>query len=102
MQIDVQTPNFVADQKLIHFITKRLEKLELFYDRIISARVYLKVQKTSEKKNKLADVVVVVPGDKFVVKKEARTFEEASDMAAASLERSLKRFKQKQRLHTAS
>jgi putative sigma-54 modulation protein len=47
-------------------------------------------------------VVVVVPGDKFVVKKEARTFEEASDMAAASLERSLKRFKQKQRVHTAS
>ena len=32
MKINVQTPNFVADGKLIQFIEKKLSKLEQFYE----------------------------------------------------------------------
>ena len=97
MKVNVQTTNFVADQKLIDFITNKLLKLEMFYDRIIFADVFLKVQKTSEKENKLVDVLLSVPGDELIVKKEAKSFEEGTDECVKALERQLKRTKQKQR-----
>ena len=100
MKVNVQTTNFVADQKLIDFITNRLLKLEMFYDRIIFADVFLKVQKTSEKENKLVDVLLSVPGDELIVKKETNSFEEGADECVKALERQLKRRKQKQRLYT--
>ena len=97
MKINVQTPNFAADAKLILFIERRLSKLEQFYDRIIFADVFLKVHKTSEKQNKTVEILVSVPGDEFIVKKEARTFEEGIDECVKSLERQLKKHKQKLR-----
>ena len=99
MKVTVQTPNFVADGKLINFIEKKLNKLEQFYDRIIFADVFLKVQKTSEKENKSVEILLSVPGGDMIVKKEARTFEAGTDECVHSLERQLKKRKEKQRAH---
>ncbi|NND63178.1 MAG: ribosome-associated translation inhibitor RaiA [Flavobacteriaceae bacterium] len=99
MKVNVQTPNFVADVKLINFIEKKLSKLEQFYDRIISANVYLKVQNTSEKQNKITEILLNVPGSELIVKKGAKTFEAATDECVHSLERQLKKRKEKQRAH---
>ena len=97
MKVNVQTPNFVADGKLIDFIEKKLSKLEQFYDRIIYADVFLKVQKTSEKENKNVEILLSIPGDDLIVKKEAKSFEEGTDGCVHALERQLKKRKQKQR-----
>jgi putative sigma-54 modulation protein len=97
MKVNVQTPNFNIDTKLLVFIEKKLTKLEQFYDRIIFADVFLKVQKTSEKQNKTVEVLLSIPGDDLIVKKEAKTFEEGTDECVQSLERQLKKRKQKQR-----
>ena len=99
MKVNVETPNFVADVKLIDFIQKKLDKLEQFYDRIIFADVFLKVQKTSDKENKIVEVLLSIPGGELIVKKEAKTFEEGVDECARSLERQLKKRKQKQRAY---
>ena len=99
MKVNTQSVNFTADQKLVNFINKRLSKLDVFYDKIISSNVYLKVQKTSSKENKIVEVMVNVPGDDFIVKKQCKTFEEAVDNAASSLERVLLKRKQKLRTH---
>jgi putative sigma-54 modulation protein len=34
--------------------------------------VYLKVEKTSDKENKIAEIKINVPGDDFVVKKQCK------------------------------
>lgn len=99
MKVNVQTPNFVADVKLIQFIERRLSKLEQFYDRIIFADVFLKVQNTSEKVNKSVEILLSIPGGDLMAKKEARTFEEGTDECLQSLERQLKKRKEKQRAH---
>ena len=52
--------------------------------------VYLKVENTSDKENKIFEARVSVPGDSFVVKKQCKTFEEGADIAVSSLERQLK------------
>jgi len=81
------------------FLQNRLYKLEQFYDKVISSDVYLKVQKTSGKENKMVEIKVNVPRDTFIVKKQCKSFEEAIDSACNSLERKLIKRKQKQRLH---
>lgn len=97
MKVNTQSINFNADQKLIHFIQKRMDKLDLFYDKVIKSDVYLKVENTSTKENKIFEARVSVPGDSFIVKKQCKSFEEGADSAVSSLERQLKKRKQKLR-----
>ncbi|MFD0835442.1 ribosome hibernation-promoting factor, HPF/YfiA family [Mariniflexile aquimaris] len=99
MKVNTQSVNFNADKKLIAFIQKRMDKLDTFYDKVIQADVFLKVENTSGKENKVFEVKVSVPGDSFVVKKQCKTFEEGVDMASSSLERQLKKRKEKLSSH---
>jgi len=99
MKVNVQTPNFTAKDELLKFVQNRLSKLEQFYDKIVFADVFLKVQKTSEKENKIVEVLLSIPGDELMVKKEAKTFEGAIDEVVKTLERQLKKRKQKQKAY---
>lgn len=99
MKVNTQAVNFDADAKLIDFIQTRLNKLEQFYSKIISADVYLKVQKTSAPENKITEIRLFVPGEDLVVKKTCKTFEQCTDECASSLERQLKKRKEKQSAH---
>ncbi len=95
MKVNVHAVNFNVDQKLVNFVQERMDKLEKYYDRIVSSDVFLKVEKTSDKENKIAEIKIHVPGDDFVIKKQCKTFEEAVDLATESLERSLVKRKEK-------
>jgi putative sigma-54 modulation protein len=99
MKINVNAVNFAVDKKLVDFINERLGKLEKFYDKVVSSDVFLKVEKTSEKENKVVEVKIHVPGDDFMVKKQCKTFEEAVELSAESLERLLLKRKEKIRTH---
>lgn len=99
MKVNVQAVNFNVDRKLVDFIQERLDKLEKFYDKIVSSDVFLKVENTSDKENKIVEVRINVPGDDLMVKKIAKTFEEAVDNSASSLERVLVKRKEKLRAH---
>src|SRR5690606_40794246 len=78
MKVNTQSVNFNADKKLIDFIQKRMDKLDLFYDKVISSDVYLKVENTSDKENKIFEARVSVPGDSLVVKKQCKTLDRKS------------------------
>ena len=97
MKVNVNAVNFSVDRKLVVFIQERLTKLEKYYDKVVSADVFLKVEKTSEKENKVVEVKIHVPGDDFMVKKQYGTFEEALEVSAESLERLLVKRKEKVR-----
>lgn len=97
MKVTVQASNFTAKDSLLLFVEKKLSKLEHFYHPILFADIYLKVQKTREKENKKVEILVSVPGGDFIVKKEAKSFEQGTDACVQSLERQLKKKKQKQR-----
>jgi len=99
MKVNTQSVNFNADKKLINFIQKRMDKLDMYYDKVIKSDVFLKVENTSDKENKIFEAKVHVPGDSLIVKKQCKSFEECTDMAVASLERQLKKRKEKLRSH---
>jgi len=95
MNVRVQSVNFTADQKLVDFIHQKLEKLEQFNNRIVNAEVFLKVDNTPSKQNKITEVKLHVPGHKFVVKKQCKSFEAATDQVAEVLKRQLRKHKAK-------
>ena len=99
MKVNVHAVNFTVDKKLVDFVQERMNKLEKYYDKIVSSDVFLKVEKTSDKENKIVEVKIHVPGDDFLVKKQCKTFEEAVELAAESLERLLLKRKEKLRTH---
>ena len=99
MKVSVHAVNFTVDKRLVDFIQERLDKLEKYYDKVVSADVFLKVEKKSEKENKIVEVKINVPGDEFLVKKQCKTFEEALELSAESLQRMLVKRKEKINSH---
>ena len=99
MKVNVHAVNFNVDGKLVGFIQERMDRLEKYYDKVVSADVFLKVEKTSEKENKIVEIKMLVPGDEFMVKKQCKTFEEALEQSAESLERLLTKRKEKVKHH---
>lgn len=95
MKINVQSVNFNADQKLVNFIQQKLSKLENHFDNVIYADVYLKVQNTSVKENKISEILLSIPGDGVICKKKAKKFEVSVDECVNSLERQLQKRKRK-------
>ncbi len=97
MKVFTQSVNFTADKKLLDYIEKKIEGLEKFHDKIVDVEVFLKVQKTSEKENKITEVKINIPGNELMIKKVNKTFEEGISVAVDSLKRSLKKSKEKLR-----
>lgn len=99
MDIQIQAVHFAADAKLEEFIEGRLSKLTHFYDNIIGASVYLKVDKAATKDNKIAEVKLEVPGNDLFAIKHADSFEAAVDEAIEALRRQIIKKKSKQMAH---
>jgi putative sigma-54 modulation protein len=99
MKVNVHAVNFSVDGKLVGFVQERMDKLEKYYDKVVSSDVYLKVEKTSDKENKVVEVKMNVPGDDFMVKKQCKTFEEGIELSAESLGRLLVKRKEKMSPH---
>ena len=62
MTINVQAVNFNAKPGLEEYLDKKLTKLETLSDKIISAQVFLKLDNTSDKVNKIVEIKLEVPG----------------------------------------
>ena len=97
MDIKIHSLRFDADVKLLDFVEGKVGKLDQFYDNIIAAEVTLRVDKSETSENKVADIKVQIPGTDLFSKKQAKSFEEATDMATEALRRQLKKTKEKQR-----
>lgn len=96
MKLQIQSIHFDADQKLLDFIQKKMDKLDTFFDRIVDGEVYLKVESNDQKGNKWVHVQLHLPNKTSLnVKEQAGSFEEAVDIAYESLARQLKKTKDK-------
>jgi putative sigma-54 modulation protein len=100
MKVNVHAVNFNVDKKLLDFVEERMNRLEKYYDRVVTSDVFLKVEKTSDKENKIVEAKIIVPGDEFIVKKQCKTFEEGVELASESMERLLVKRKEKIRAHS--
>ena len=97
MRVQVHAVHFSADQKLIRFVRRKLEKLETFYDRMVHGEVFLRLNNSEGIENKTVEISLKVPGSVLFAKEHARSFEAATDLATDALRNQLKKFKTKLR-----
>src|SRR5689334_11407121 len=95
MTINIQSVHFDADQKLLSFISEKVEKLNTFYDGIINSEITLRLDKSSTSDNKISEIKMLGKGHEFFAKKQCTTFEEATDLACEALKSQIKKHKDK-------
>lgn len=95
MNINIESVNFKADNKLKDFITEKVNKLSTMHDIIFSSDVILKVDKNDQNKNKTTEIKIKLKGEELFAKKQSKTFEESTDNAVEAVRRQLRKHKGK-------
>ncbi|MBC8153670.1 MAG: ribosome-associated translation inhibitor RaiA [Bacteroidetes bacterium] len=97
MRLQMHAVHFTADQTLLDFIQRKLDKLDTFHDRIISGEVFLKLDgaDTNKVKQKIMEVRLTIPGKELFVSQKDTTFESATDHIVDVLKDKLVRCKEK-------
>jgi len=102
MKIRVQSIRFNADRKLLDFIQKKADKLDTFYDQIISGEVYLRLENVEDEANKITEIKLTIPGNQLFAKEQCKTFEEGTDLAIECLRKQIEKHKQKKTVAAAA
>ncbi|HPT22898.1 MAG: ribosome-associated translation inhibitor RaiA [Bacteroidales bacterium] len=97
MNIQIHSVRFDADQKLTDFVQQKLDKLNQFSEDIVNAEVYLRLDRDQERENKISEIKLMLPGGPLFVRKQSKTFEEATDDAIDALKKQITKHKQKMR-----
>ena len=95
MTIQIQSIHFNADQKLLNFINKKLNKIILIDDTIVNTDVYLKIEKSFNYSNKTAEIKMHSSLCQFFAKKTSDSFEESVDLAAQAIRKQVLKQKAK-------
>ena len=97
MNIKIQSIHFDADSKLISFINQKTKKLLQYFDGIVGAEVFLRLENVQDFENKIVEIKLIIPGNDVFAKKQSKTFEEATDDCVEALRKQLGKHKEKLR-----
>lgn len=95
MKTNIQSLHFDADKKLIGHVEEKVAKLKTFQESIISSSVILRLDKSGDNNNKIAEIKLHAPGQELFAKKQCATFEEAVDTACDALKSQIMKHKEK-------
>ena len=93
MEIRVKSLKFDADQKLLDFVDKKVSKLSKFFDALDVVDVTLSLLQEPENKN--VKIQAHIPGNDFIIERNAKTFEEAVTDCADAMKEKIVRAKEK-------
>ncbi|MDZ4682000.1 MAG: ribosome-associated translation inhibitor RaiA [Saprospiraceae bacterium] len=93
MNVTIQSVHFSETQALHDFVTEEVRKLSRYHDKIEGAKVFLKLEKSDTRENKVCEVRLEIPGYDLFVKKQCETFEEATSKVVDELKEQVKELK---------
>jgi putative sigma-54 modulation protein len=97
MDLKIHSIRFDADAKLLEFITSKVRKLMQYFDDIIGAEVFLRLDKSQDLENKVVEIRLTLPRNELFAKKQSKTFEESTDLSVEALRRQIMKYKSKLR-----
>ncbi|PKP22475.1 MAG: ribosomal subunit interface protein [Bacteroidetes bacterium HGW-Bacteroidetes-21] len=97
MNIKIHTLHFNADKKLEDLIESKVGKIIQRNEDVISADVTLRLEKSQDMDNKVAEIKIEIPGNDLYARKQSKSFEEAADIAVEAIRRQLKKYKEKKK-----
>ena len=95
MNIQIHSVRFDADKKLIDFVHQKLGKLSQFSENIVSAEVFLRLDKDQDRENKVTEVKLEYPGGPLFARKQSKSFEESTDSVIDALKKQITKQKAK-------
>jgi putative sigma-54 modulation protein len=97
MDIKIHSIRFDADTRLLDFVNMKVRKLIQYFDDIIGAEVFLRLDKSQDLENKVVEIRLTLPGNELFAKKQSKTFEESTDLSVEALRRQIMKHKTKLR-----
>jgi putative sigma-54 modulation protein len=95
METQIETLHFDADKELDNFVREKVDRMVRLYDRVEHCKVILRIDKNDKKRNKIAEIYLLVPGNKLFAQSQAETFEQAVDETIDEMKRQLQKHKAK-------
>ncbi len=95
MKVNVKSVKFKADQKLEDFIERKLKKNFGFHEQVLDSDVVLRLDKDEARKNKIAEIRLLMKGEELFAKKQTKTFEESVDQAIDALKKQVEKYKER-------
>lgn len=102
MKMTIQTPNFKAKKALIEFVQEKVVKLDTICDNITESMIFMKVDKSDTKDNKVCEIKLLIPGVDLFASNRSNSFEGALIQTIEALKPQIKRVKsiKKRRVQT--
>jgi putative sigma-54 modulation protein len=99
MKVKIDSIHFTADQKLLDLVEKKVVRVSKYYEGVIGADVFLKLENSGQVRDKVVEIKLYVPGNSLFVKSTDKTFERALDEASDNLKRQVIKHKELRRSH---
>ena len=95
MNVQINFVNLSAVDQLNHFIKKKIKKLFLVTNSLISADIYLKIDKPKSHNNKVVEIKLHSKLGIFFAKKNTNSFEESTVLVSKALRKQIIKNKKK-------
>lgn len=95
MEVKIQSIHFDADRKLIDFINEKVNKLGHYYDGVMGGEVFLRLEKSKDTQNKIAEIKLQTRKGELFAKRQCKTFEEAVIGSTDALRMQVKKHKER-------
>lgn len=74
MKVIIQISNFRVRKNLFGFVQEKLDKLQSLIGNILEGRMYLKLEKSDARGNKVCEIKLLIPGNELFVSSQSNTF----------------------------
>lgn len=95
MKMDLQTVGFNAEESLTDYAREKTEGLYKYYDRIVGAEVYLKLDHNDKDQTKVAEIKLNIPGNDIFAESRSDKFEGAINDSVEKLKAQIRKIKSK-------
>ena len=99
MKWDIQTVGFNAKEELMDTTKEQVMSLKKYYNPIIGAEVYLRLEYDEHKENKKVELKLNIPGEDVFAEHQSDTFEHSLHETIDKVKRQLLKKKELERAH---
>lgn len=99
MKMDLQTVGFNADESLTEYARTKTESLYKYFDQIVGAEVYLKLDNHDQDQTKVAEIKLNIPGNDLYADSRSDKFEGSINDTVEKLKKQIRKLKTKLSTH---
>ena len=96
MKVEIKSIAFTSKQELKNFVYEKVNTLVRFYREVIDSEVFLRLDNSHAKENKVCKIRLAIPGNDLLATARGKTFEQATLKVVKALKSQIQKLKIKQ------